>query len=140
MLDDLIHHSACHVEGNGEANPLIAATAAREACRIDRHEFAAHIYYCTARDSGLYGGVSLDEVLVVFDSEAASAGTTDDPHGYGTADTERIANSKSEIAHVYVRRIAHGNDRQVLLINLDYGDVGLLVGSNHTGLELALVA
>ena len=135
---EAVHDVAGEVGGDGEADALVAAGAAEDG-GVDADEAALNIHERAAGVAGVDGGVGLDEVFVVFDAEVAAAGGADDAGGDGLADAEGVADGEHDVAYLDLVAVGHGDDREVLGVNLDDGDVGLGVAANDFGGELAAI-
>ncbi|MGY3407410.1 hypothetical protein ACVWZV_003523 [Bradyrhizobium sp. GM5.1] len=70
--DDLLHHFARHVDGNGKADTDIAASG-RDDGRIDADQFALQADQRAAGIAGIDSGVGLNEVFITLFAEAGSA-------------------------------------------------------------------
>ncbi len=60
-------------DGNGEADALIAFRAVSDDGGVDADQFAAIVHQRAAGIAGVDGGVGLDEVFVLLDSEIGPA-------------------------------------------------------------------
>ena len=138
VLDEAVHDVAGEVGGDGEADALVAAGAAEDG-GVDADEAALDVHERAAGVAGVDGGVGLDEVLIVLDAEVAAARGADDAGGDGLADAEGVADGQHDVADLHLVAVGHRDDRQVLGVNLDDGDVGLRVAANDLGGELAAI-
>ena len=64
VFDEALHHVAGEVDGNGEADALVAAAAAEDG-GVDADQPAVGVHERAAGVAGIDGGVGLDEILVV---------------------------------------------------------------------------
>jgi hypothetical protein len=78
VLQDLLHHVLRHVDGDGEADPLVPAGAARRDGGIDADQLALRVQERTAGVTGVNGGVGLDEVFAIFYVQTIAPGSADD--------------------------------------------------------------
>ena len=139
MLDDLIHHVARLVHGDGKADSLIALGSVSDDGGVDADQFAAIVDQRTTGIARVDGGVGLDEVFVVFDAEVRAAGGADDAHGDALADAERIADGQGVVADLDFRGVADGDGGQIAGVDLHDRKIALGVGSDDFGFVLALI-
>src|SRR5439155_3560287 len=111
IAKDLIHDLARHVDRHGEADPDIAA-ARRQDGGVDADALALEVDERAARIAGIDRRVSLDEVLIALDAEAAPAKRADDARGDGLTETERVADREDEVADLEAVGIAHRHGSQ----------------------------
>ena len=139
MFPQAGHHALHHVAGDREADAHIAA-APREDGRVDADEFPAEVDQRPAGVTRIDGGIGLDEVLVIDDTHIGEAHGADDPKGHGLLQAERIPDRHDHLTNLEVAGVAPRQDRQLLGVNLDQGDVGLRIRADEPSLEPALVA
>jgi len=135
--DEGFEDIAAHVGGDGETDALIAA-GTRDDGGIDPDQAAIGIDECAAGVAGIDGGIGLDEVLV-GKPEGGATGGADDAHGDGLADAERIADGEGDVADLNDVAVGEGGGRELVGVNFQDGDVGLVVPSDDPGGELAAI-
>ncbi len=84
------------------------------------------------------GGVGLDEVDIGTGVDVASHGR-DDAAGDGAAEAEGVADSDHVLADAHAVAVAEPELRQIIGIDLEQREVGLLVCPDHFGIELAVI-
>src|ERR1019366_1732224 len=139
VLEYLVHDRAGQVHGNGETDALIAFGTVREDGGIDADQFTAMVDQRSAGVAGGDGRVGLDEVFVGFNAQVGATGGADNSHGHGFADAEGIADRESVVADLDLGRVADHDGRQSGSVDLEDGDIGLGIGADDAGFELALV-
>src|SRR5207247_670238 len=112
------HYVTNQVDRNCESNSLVS-TASGQDRGIDANQFTAAVDERTAGVAGIDRSIRLNEVLIVFDAEASTAGSADDSHGHRLAETKGIAHGERDIADVHFGRIAQSHVREVSGIDLD---------------------
>ena len=138
VLFQLGHDVTDQVYRNGEAYTLIPSAPGKNRC-VDSDQLATSIDERAARVSGIDGGIGLDEVFIVFDSQPPATGGADDSHGHRLSEAKRITHRKRNVPDFDLRRIAQHHVRQISRIYLDQSNVGLGICSNDARLHLALV-
>ena len=140
-LDQAVHDAAREIDRDGEADADVAVRSGEDG-GVDADEPAAGVDERAAGVARVDGGVGLDEILVAGDlveDADAPAGGGDDAHGDGLADAERVADGEDHVAHAELVAVGQGDGGQVLGLDLDDGDVGLRIGADDLGGELAVV-
>jgi hypothetical protein len=71
------------------------------------------IAFITSRASltGVDRRIGLDEVLVGVQAQLVTASSTDDAHGHGLADAERVADGQSDVADLDLVGAPQGHGR-----------------------------
>ena len=92
------------VDRNRKTDTLIAAAVTRQDGGVDADELAARVNQSAARIAGINRGVSLDEIFKTLDlSTQAAAGSTDNAHGHGAVQAERVADREHHVAYLRLR-------------------------------------
>src|SRR5271167_3447396 len=138
VAEQLIHHIACHVDRDSEADADIAA-AWRQDRGVDADQPTLQIDERAAGVAWVDRGVGLNKILIAFDTEPTAAERADDPRGYGLAETERVADGKDEIPDLQTARIAHRHCRQIACRDLQHGNVGRAIAADQLGIETPVV-
>ena len=132
VRDHLIHHRVRHVHRNRESHAFIAAAAARQNRRVDADQFAAHVHQRSAGIALIDGRVGLDEIAIAADfRDVAAAFRADDSHGHALAQPERLTHGEHHVADAHLIRIAQGQHRQILGVDLQNRDIRLRIGADH---------
>ena len=130
-----------HVRRHRETDALEAAVAA-ENRGVDANELAVDVDERAAGVAGIDRGVGLDEVFIALDvgedSDAAALGA-DDAARDSFADAERIADREHAVTDLYLGRVGERDGGEVVGVDLDDGDIGLLVTTDELGDEVAAV-
>ena len=134
---DLLPHLRRHLDRNGERQAL-EPTGAGVNLRVDTHHLAARIEQRPARVARVNGCVGLDEGHVAVVGQRAPLGA-DHTGRHRVLETKRRADGQHPLAHLQITRIAQFHRRQVLRVDLEHGHVGLRIGAQHLGAELAPV-
>lgn len=82
--------------------------------------------------------VRLDEILDRLDLEVVPPEGAHDPVGDGQADVKGVAHRKHGVAHLQLVAVAEGRGRKAGGLDLEDGDVRLLVAADHRRLEFPL--
>src|SRR5690606_26171733 len=96
-LDQVVHHFPRHRSWRGKADALPAAVTGKDG-GIDADQVAARVDQGAAGVAAIDRRIGLDKALEGGNAEVAAAGGTDNAHGYGGAETERIADGEDDIA------------------------------------------
>ena len=128
------------VAGNGKRAAAVVTRLGVDH-RVDADEFTGGVHQGTSRVAGVNGCIMLDEGLdaaIVAGVHATCLGA-DDAGSNGRVETEGVAHGDAPLAGLDGVTVAKGDCVQILGIDLDQGDVGLLVGTHHGGVKLAVV-
>src|SRR5581483_2180309 len=128
VLDQLLHDILCHVHRDGEADAL-KTTGTGEDCCIDTDQLATRVDQGATRVARVDGCICLNEVLVVFNAQAAAPGRADDPLCHRLPQAKRIPQGQSEVSNFYIRRMPEGYDRQIALVYLEYRKIRHVIGA-----------
>ena len=139
VLDDLVHHVARHTDRNGKTDALVAFRSIGQDGGVDADQLAAVIHQRSARVAGVDRRIGLNEVFVVLDAQIGAAGSADDAHGDSFADSKGIADGQHVVAHLNFIGIANGDRIQGAGVHLEYGYVGLRIGTHHASFVFVLV-
>jgi hypothetical protein len=83
FFQNLIHYLSCHVDRDGEPYALIPATAlARKYGGINPDQIATAIHQRSSRIAGVYRGIGLNKILVIFYSQISPSDCADDAYRY----------------------------------------------------------
>ena len=143
-LDQLLHHRAGEVDGNGEAVPGVEPGLARDR-RVDADHLSTHVHERPARVAGVDGRVGLDEVLngvarLLQAAQQPSLGAHDPGRDReGEVLTERIADREHPLPDADGVGVPELRRGQAVGVDLDDGDVGAGVGPHDPRRELPLV-
>ena len=139
------HHEAVHdgcgeVHRNGKADANVAARR-REDGTVDPDETALGINERAARVAHVDRRIRLDKIFIaaIENSHLVTALGRDDAHGHGLAHTEGISDREHDIADAKFLTVGERHRRQLRRLNLDHGDVGLGIGTDHFGDKLTVV-
>ena len=95
-----------------------------------------------ARVPGIDRGIGLDKVFITLnvgkDSDVAALGA-DNSARDRFADTKGIPDGQHAVAHLNLRCVGKGNGREAFRVDLDDGDVGLFIPTDHLGGKLAAI-
>ena len=134
-LDEIVHHLADDVDRDREGIPRIRAGPGNDG-GVDTDQFTGCIDQRAAAVARVHGCIRLDErfdpVLPVVVRHRTALGT-DDTGRDSRAQVIRTADSQYPFTEAQVIGIADRNDRKILSINLDQGDVRGRVGSHESG-------
>src|SRR3989442_395320 len=143
-LDQLLHHRAREVNGNGEAVARVEPGLARDR-RVDADHLAMHVHERSPRVARVDGRVGLDEVLngvarLLQAAQQPSLGAHD-PRGdrEGEVLPERIPDREHPLPDADGIGVPELRGGQAVRVDLDDGDVGAGVGSHDARRELPLV-
>src|SRR5262249_53170982 len=148
-VDDVLRDPARLVDRDGEGQADVAGGvgvgADRLDHRVDPDDPAGRIHQRTAGVAGVDRGVGLDggvvpgrpARLVRLDGAVDRA---DDAGGHGVAQRQRRTEREYRIADQYLVGVAELHRRQAGPVQLEYRDVGLLVGADQPGRRVAGVA
>ena len=135
---ELSHHRLGQARRDGEAQAH-AAAARREDGGVDADHMAVHVEQRAARVAAVDGGVGLDVVVERTGVDVAAA-RRHDAGRHGAAQAERVADRHHRLADAHLAGVSEGDERQRLVaLDLDQGEVGLLVAAHHLGRQLAAV-
>src|SRR5206468_9182330 len=118
--DNTFHHVTRQVDGDGEADSLVATTAADDGL-IDADQPAFNVHQCTTGIAGIDRRIGLDEILVIHNAHPAAALGADDAGGDGLADTEGIADGQHGVAHFEQVAVGDRNGREFVGVHFDDG-------------------
>ncbi|RMT71390.1 hypothetical protein ALP41_00603 [Pseudomonas savastanoi pv. nerii] len=138
VLDDRLHDIHCQFGRNSEADALGAAGLGKNR-GIDTDQIAAGVYQRTARVTRVDGRIGLNEVFISVEAQLIAPGGTDDPHGHGLTDPERVADRQCNVADANAVRARDGNRGQVFQIDLEHRQVGFRVIADDPGNGFAAV-
>ena len=139
VIENLAHHAARHVDGNGKSDSFIAARSVRKDGGVDSDQFAAIVHQRAAGIAGVNRRIGLDKIFVIFDTQISAVHGADDSHGDGLADAKRIADGQSIVAHLHLGGITDRDGGESASVHLQHGNVRLGIGSHDLGLQLAFV-
>ena len=140
VFDELVRYGPRHVDRNGKADADVSFAAARGYGGVDADQIAVKVDHRSAGIPRIDRGVRLNEVLVIFDSEAAAPGGADDAHRGRFAHSKWIANGEDHVADLQSRGIADCKCGKTGRIDFQHCDVGSRIGADELGFEFALVA
>ena len=123
LLDKLGEYRFGHIRRYGKSDALPGCHDGG----VDADNLAVDVQQRTARIAGIDGGVGLDEILIRFDAHVGASGSRDDADRHGPVQAEGVADGDSPLADFQLVRIAQDRGRQVGSVDLDHGDVGLLI-------------
>ena len=139
------HHEAIHdgggkVHRNGKADANVAARR-REDGAVDPDETTLGINERAAGVAHVDRRIRLDKIFIaaIENSHLVTALGRDDSHGHGLAHTKGISDREHDIADAKFLTVSERHRRQLRRLNLDHGDVGLGIGTDHFGNELTVV-
>ena len=72
VIENLTHHAARHIDGNGESDAFIAARSVRKDGGVDADQFAAIVHQRAAGIARINRRIGLDEIFVIFDAQVAA--------------------------------------------------------------------
>ena len=142
--DDLIHDPAGQIDRNGEAIAGVVPGLAGDG-RVDADHLTLHAHQRTAGVARIDGRVGLDEVLdgaVGLSRKGETAAfRADDARGHreGEVVTQRVAYGQDPLAHPGRAAVAERSGDEVLGVDLEHREVGVRIGPDDLGLELAPV-
>jgi hypothetical protein len=125
--------------GIANPTPWFPPPPPRDDCCVNADQLAVRVDESPAGVAGIDGGIGLNEIFIIFDIEAVATSRADDPHGGGLPHTEWIADRKSQVAHLNLGRVAHGDCGQVLRIDPDDSQIRLGVRADYLALEFPFV-
>ena len=118
---------------------MITATPGKDRS-VDADQLSLCVDESAAGVTRIDRSIGLNKVLIIFNAQTSTPGCTDDSHGDRLSESERISHGQCNISDFNIRRCAEHDVRQIFCINLDEGDVGLRIRSDHACLELPFVA
>ena len=143
ILHEVGHYLLHDAGRNGKAVTRIRACR-REEGGIDTHQFAGGIHQCTATVSLVDGSigldVGLDALLAILLSHAqATRLGTDNTCRHRRGEVEGITHGQYPFAHLQSIRVTHRNGGEIVTLDFQQGQVGLLVGADDASFQLAVV-
>src|SRR5579859_74027 len=139
VLENLVHHPASHVDGNGESDALIAPTTPSQNRGVDSDQLTSRIDQRATGVARVDRGVGLNEVFIIFDVQVPTSLGTHDPHGRGLPDTKRVADCKYVVAHLKLVGIAERKSGQSGRRDFHYRDICFWIAAHNFAFELTLV-
>jgi hypothetical protein len=138
MSLELADHRLGDAGRDGEAKPDRAA-GRREDGGVDANHLAVHVEQRATRVAAVDRGVGLDVVVERARLDVAAA-RRHDAGRHGAAQAERIADRHDRLADLHLARVSEldGGQRLVAL-DLEHGEIGLLVTAQQLGRQLAAV-
>ena len=85
------------------------------------------------------GGVGLNEVFESIEPDTVAPGRTDDAHGDGLADIERVADGEHDVTHAYGRHVGDPDAGKPGDGNLQNGNIGIPVFADEQRLAAAAI-
>src|SRR5262249_17391742 len=111
FIFQLRHDLADHIDWHGETDALIAATPGKDRS-VDADQLAPCVDQSAAGVAGIDRSIGLNEVLIVFNAQTAATCRTDDSHGHGLSESERISHGQCNISDLNIGRRAERYMRQ----------------------------
>ncbi len=138
VFDDRLHNVHRQLGRNGKADALRAAGLGKNR-GIDADQIAAGVYQRTARVTRVDGRIGLNEVFVGIEAQLIAPGGTDDPHGHGLTDPERVADGQCNVADANAVRARDGDCREVFQVDLEHCQIGFRIIADDPGNGFAAV-
>src|SRR4029079_4374396 len=111
----------------------------RDDQRVDADDVAIEVEQRTAGIAAVDGGVGLDIAVIRPRGDVAVLGR-DDTGRHRAAEAERIADRDHPVAEAQLVGVAElYGDQRLRRLDLQHGEVGLLVDANQVGLDLGAV-
>src|ERR1022692_3516805 len=124
--DQAPHDVAGETGWDRETYALAAAGTAHDG-GVDPDQAAVDVHQRAARVARIDRRVGLDEVLVVLDAHIPPTGRAHDPFSDRLPDAEWIADCQHDVTDLHVVTVGQGNNRQIVRVDLDHGDIGLRI-------------
>ena len=140
VLFQVADHFGHHTGRNGKTVSGISACGRRKH-GIDTYQFTFCIHQSSTAVSLIDGGICLDERFYSPDAvhtERTCLGT-DDTGSYSRGKIERVTYRQYPLSYFQGIRIAHGDGREIVSLDLDQSQIRIRVGTDHATFELAVV-
>src|SRR5207245_354203 len=128
--DEAFHYGSGDVRRDGESDSLTASGTAEDG-GVDSNQAPRDVHERAARVARIDRSVGLNEILVRFNSDIAPVSRADDALGHGLSDTEWVANRERHVAYLHLVAVGHGDNREILRVYLDHGQIGLQVSGGY---------
>ena len=127
-FDQLIGDQLGQVDGNGKTDPLAGGNDGR----IDSHHLAVHIEQRPPGISGIDGGIGLNEIFVILNTDIGAAGRGNDPDRQGPVEAEGIADGQGPLSNLQGVRIAQDRGGQLPSgVDLEDRHIGAGIDPHH---------
>src|SRR5258708_5609284 len=140
QMDQIVEHSLCRINGDGEADACALFRAAGEDHGVDADHLSARVQQRPAGISGIDGCVRLDGFVNVAALSADGTNGADDAARHGAAETERVPDGIHFLAHNQALGITDLRLRHGLVGNLNYRQIMHRIGADHLRFVFLLVA
>src|SRR5690606_7079388 len=138
VLDELLHDGARHVDRNREPNSDIASDGGQDG-GVNADELSIQSQQCTARISGINGRISLNEIFVAFDINAASTKRADNARCHCLPEAEWVADGNDEISDLQLVGISERHCGQIVRFDSQQCDVGRRIATDQLGIQLPAI-
>jgi hypothetical protein len=127
-----------HIARNGKAH---TDAAARGACnsRIDPHQFSVECHQGSAGVSRIDGGIGLNEIFEVSDTDIGTTDRTDNAERHTATQPQWVSDREHKFAHAERARIPPCHRWQIGRLNFHHGHVGLRIGGHHSSFILPTI-
>jgi len=132
FLFELGQHFLDQIGGDGEADADIAAGLAEDR-RVDADHFAAHVDQRAAGITRIDRGVGLNEIVIGPGADLTPL-RADDARRHRVIEAEGIADGHDPFADLEPVGVTEADHGEIVSrVDLDHGDIGLLIAANHFG-------
>src|SRR6185312_235419 len=134
VLDDVVQHTADHVDGDRKTDAFHAQALGNDG-GVDPNQHPAGINQRAPGVAEIDGRVRLNEVFERGDPELPAGGSADDAVSHGLREAERIAYGKHDVADLQLIGLPEGDHREVRQVDLEDCEIGIGIGADHLRLR-----
>ena len=128
--DQLVVDLSYRIRRHGKAHARVRTGLGQDG-GVDADHFTRHIYQRATGIARVDGRVGLNERLKLPVGDDVAPLGRDDAGGHSFLQSERTANGQDPVAHLHAVGVAQfGGRERMIHLNLDYGQIGFLVGAD----------